>query len=240
MVNTIVDGDGKAVNLASYGVIMVKKNKPELPEYEPVLYQSLGGLVSHYQRTKVQPGKLNLQFYIRLSDKAELVRRRAELQWRLRHCFISFKKEEGLEYELIQSGGIDMEIMGESSGMVTIPFLYEIRSESAVEIPITSLRQTVFIEGAKETDLEFDIVVSGSTPDWYEVDIMGVKLTNVWPGTRLTISKTMSLSVGAEIAHFPVGVGEKEITISGNTANGELTELSQVFSSVVLRYKARW
>lgn len=240
MVNTILDADGRSVNLAVYGITKTKKNELELPEYEPQIHQALGGLMGHYLRTDVAPGKLNLQIRMRLATKAELMRKRAELQWRLRHCFVTFKKEEGLVYELTQQSGVKIETLSEASVVLTIPFTYEIRSEQSAEIKITELNQTVYIEGAKETDLEFDIVVADEVPAWYEVDILGVRLTNVWPGTRFTISKTMSLSVRAEISRFPTAVGETVIAISGNTADGDLTDLSQVFSSVTLRYRARW
>lgn len=240
MVNTILDHDGRPILLSDYGIVTSKKKEPELPEYEPQVLQSLGGLLQNYLRTDITPGQLNLQFLMRLNTKVELIRKQSELQWRLRHCYVVFKKEEGLVYEMIQQSGVKAEKLSETTVILTIPFTYEIRSENMVEIPITTLNQTVYIEGAKETDLEFDITIADAVPEWYVLQIMGVKLTNIWQGTSFTISKTMSLSTGAEISHFPVAVGETIIAISGITSDGELTDLSQLVSSMTLRYRARW
>lgn len=239
MVNTIVDADGRPVILSVYGITKTKKNEPELPEFSPITYGGMGGLFQHYLRSESEPGSLNLQFRMKLKDKADFVRKLRELQWRLRHCFVTFKKEEGMEYELTQSGGVKIEQLSEASAVVTMPFTYEIRG-GVVEVPITELNQVVQIAGAKPTDLEFDITIADETPGWFTLQIMGITLTNTAPGTALTICKTMSLRGGVEVAHFPVGVGETVIAISGITDDGDLTQLSDLVSSMTLRYRARW
>ena len=239
MVNTIVDADGRPVNLAVYGITKTKKNEPELPEFSPVTYGGMGGLFQHYLRSESEPGTLNIQFRMKLKDKADFVRKLRELQWRLRHCFVTFRKEEGMEYELTQSGSVKIEQLNEASAVVTIPFAYEIWG-GVVEVSITELNQVVQIAGAKPTDLEFDITIASTVPEWYELHIMGVKLTNVIKNTSFTISKTMSLETSAEVEHFPVAVGETVIAISGVSADGDLTALSDLVASMTLRYRARW
>jgi hypothetical protein len=239
MVNTIRDADGRGVNLAVYGVTKIKKNEPELPEFSPITYGGMGGLFQHYLRSETEPGRLNLQFRMKLKDKGDFVRKCRELQYRLRHCFVTFKKEEGMEYELTQSGGVKIEQLGETSAVLTIPFTYEIWGNT-VEVPVTELNQVVQIAGAKPTDLELEVTLVSPVPELYVLNIMGVTLTQIVTSQPITISKTMALRNGITIPRFPTGVGETVVQISGSVLNQPLSELSQIVSSLILRYRARW